>query len=183
MRMETTMRRPIHPLSNSIHLGKGNKPKEINTLSTISTYNEGIDWREEKGILGGDKLEIGISRAHRKQVDRVDRRVGPPIQKWEGHRLVQVGHPIPVKRLVSLNESGTPRIWEDHARAKLTDAEVEAIRDEYETPGPGEPGHVGYKLLARKWGVPKLIIRDICNNTKGNQRAGRSENLRPGRVL
>jgi hypothetical protein len=78
---------------------------------------------------------------------------------------------------VALNESGTQRIGQDHARAKLSNAQVEAIRDEHEAYPHGDPRHVGYRRLAEKWRVSKRTIRDICNYTKRNQWAGRWKRL------
>ena len=79
----------------------------------------------------------------------------------------------PARRFVALNETGTQRIGEDHTRAKLTNAQVEQIRDEYEAHQSGHPQHVGYRLLAKKWGVSKRTIRDICSYKTRNQWAAR----------
>lgn len=58
-----------------------------------------------------------------------------------------------------MSESGKKgrrqRIGEAHANAKLTDAQVEAIRAAYEA------GGTSYKLLATAYGVGKSTIRDI----------------------
>lgn len=85
----------------------------------------------------------------------------------------EVGQALPPRRYVALNESGTQRIGHHHARAKLSNAQVEAIRDEHEAYPLGDPRHVGYRRLAEKWRVSKRTIRDICNYTKRNQWAGR----------
>ena len=82
-------------------------------------------------------------------------------QLWGGRGLAQVGHPP--RRFVALNESGTQRIGQDHARAKLSNAQVEAIRDEHEAYPLGDPRHVGYKRLAEKWRVSKRTIRDTID--------------------
>jgi hypothetical protein len=83
----------------------------------------------------------------------------------------------PARRLVALNETGTQRIGEDHPRAKLTKAQVEQIRDEYEAHQSGHPQHVGYRLLATKWGVSQRTIRDICSYKTRNQWAARWKRL------
>lgn len=44
---------------------------------------------------------------------------------------------------------------EQHHRAKLTDAQVAAIRQQH------RPGKVGYQTLARRYGVGESTIRDI----------------------
>lgn len=81
--------------------------------------------------------------------------------------------PTPVKRYLALNETGTQRIGEDHPRAKLSDATVEAIRDEYEAGQDGSGPYIGYRLLAKKYGVGKRTIRDIVNYRKRNQWAAK----------
>ena len=69
-------------------------------------------------------------------------------------------NPSPVRgRLVALNESGTQRIGEGHQRARLTDAQVDQIRDAYEQGLEGEGPRVGYKTLAKRFGVSKRTVR------------------------
>lgn len=81
---------------------------------------------------------------------------------------------IPVKsRYVALNESGTQRIGEDHPRAKITDAQVESMRDEYEAGLEGTGPRIGYRLLAKKYEVSKRTVRDIVHYLKRNQWADR----------
>lgn len=46
---------------------------------------------------------------------------------------------------------------DSHPHARLTDAQVDWIRDIY------EEGFVGYKTLAQAFGVPKATIQSICN--------------------
>lgn len=82
-------------------------------------------------------------------------------------------NPKPRGKLVALNESGTQRIGEDHPRAKLTDAQVEAMRDDFEAYPVGDPRHLGYRALAKKYGCSKRTARDICNFVKRNQWASR----------
>jgi len=48
------------------------------------------------------------------------------------------------------------RIGEWHQRAKLTDAQVRAIRDDYAA------GRGGYLTLARQYGCGASTVRDIC---------------------
>jgi hypothetical protein len=59
-----------------------------------------------------------------------------------------------MRRTVALNE-GDRRIGEDHQMAKLTDAEVELIRD------LNDHG-LGYKRLAVKFDVSPSCIARIC---------------------
>ncbi len=57
------------------------------------------------------------------------------------------------KRLVAVNESGL-RIGEDHPRAKLTDAEVERLRQLHAE-------GIGYRRLAVIFEVNRATVRDI----------------------
>lgn len=50
---------------------------------------------------------------------------------------------------------------------------MEAIRDEYEDGIEGRGPRIGYRLLAKKWGVSKSTIRGIVTYQKRNQWAGR----------
>lgn len=72
----------------------------------------------------------------------------------------------PRRRVIALNEQGY-RIGQDHQRALLTDAQVEAMRDRHEHDG------VGYRRLAREFGVPRSTARDICSYRRRNQYADR----------
>jgi hypothetical protein len=59
-------------------------------------------------------------------------------------------------RAIRRNHTGH-RMGEDHHRAKLSDAEVAAIRADYR---PGQRGH-GYQSLAYKYETSIWTIRDI----------------------
>lgn len=59
------------------------------------------------------------------------------------------------KKFLALNERSY-RVGETHHRAKLTDIEVDKIRDLHEDDG------LGYRTLARMFDVSKSTIRDIC---------------------
>jgi DNA invertase Pin-like site-specific DNA recombinase len=63
--------------------------------------------------------------------------------------------------LVALNEKGL-RVGETHVNAKLTDAQVEQIR-EANTQG------VSYRLLADRFGHSKSAIAKICRYERRNQ--------------
>lgn len=67
------------------------------------------------------------------------------------------------KRIVAVNEKGN-RIGEDHQRAKLTDREVELIR---------QLRRDGWTLgeIARKFEVSKPTVQGICNGTRRSQTA------------
>lgn len=65
-----------------------------------------------------------------------------------------------VKRTVAVNEKGK-RIGEDHPRAKLTNHEVELIRQLH------AEGWGGYKRLGGKFGVSWAMVRDVV---KGRRR-------------
>lgn len=59
-----------------------------------------------------------------------------------------------MNRLVKVNENGR-RIGEDHQRAKLTDREVDQIRDLRDA-------GMSYGQIAKKMDVGKTTVRDIC---------------------
>jgi len=61
-------------------------------------------------------------------------------------------------KLVGINEKGL-RVGEDHHRAKLTDHDVELIRELHEEHG------LGYRTLAKKFEVSRSLIRHICKYT------------------
>lgn len=52
-------------------------------------------------------------------------------------------------------------IGEDHHNAKLTDAQVEEIRDLYDQRDPKGQRVYGYRKLAVRFGVDRMTIRDI----------------------
>jgi hypothetical protein len=136
------------------NLKSGEKPLQNNAVPTVPTSSPIIDWEREK------YNEMGICRTHREEVGTVGTEPTNLTQLWDGHGLVQVGHPS--RRFVALNESGTQRIGQDHARAKLSNAQVEAIRDEHEAYPLGDPRHVGYRRLAEKWKVSERTIRSFA---------------------
>lgn len=65
-------------------------------------------------------------------------------------------------RVVAVNEIGR-RIGQDHPGAKLTDADVELIRDLHECEG------FSYRALAEKFGVSKMAICHIVKFRRRNQ--------------
>lgn len=58
-------------------------------------------------------------------------------------------------KYVATNDRGY-RIGQDHQGAKLTDAEIEQIRDLHEIAG------WGYRAIARAYGVHKDVVGKIC---------------------
>lgn len=70
-------------------------------------------------------------------------------------------------KLVACNESGE-RVGEDHFNARLTNAQVDEIRDRYEAYPLGHKLHEGYRLLAQAFGVSKRTIRNIVNYERRN---------------
>lgn len=58
-------------------------------------------------------------------------------------------------RMVAVNENGC-RVGETHHRAKLTDHDVDLIRELHEEHG------LSYSQLAEKFGCSKSTIRDYC---------------------
>lgn len=64
--------------------------------------------------------------------------------------------PVAVKtKLVGVDQNGN-RVGEDHGKAKLTDHDIDLIRELHEEHG------LGYRTLARKFETSKSTIRDIC---------------------
>ena len=69
----------------------------------------------------------------------------------------QVVPPTSRKIYVAVDENGV-RIGETHGNAKLSDKQVDEIRDLREAGGPGSR----YRDLAEKFAVPKETIAKIC---------------------
>lgn len=67
-------------------------------------------------------------------------------------------------RVVAVNDRGR-RIGQDHPNAKLTDADVELIRDLHESEG------LSYSALAEKFGVSKMAICYIVKCRRRDQAA------------
>ena len=59
-----------------------------------------------------------------------------------------------VRQLVSIDDNGR-RVGQDHPKARLTDSQVEDMRARYEA------GGIGYKALARLYGVSRSTARSI----------------------
>lgn len=74
-------------------------------------------------------------------------------------------------KLVALNEKGQ-RIGETHHRARLTDEDVDIIRDLHEEYG------LGYKVLADKFEVSKSLIRYICKYERRAQTTTRYKRVK-----
>jgi hypothetical protein len=162
------MARRNHPVTNLQPTQTGQKPSEDNAVTNVTNFSPTIETELE--VL--DNLNMG--GLYRDELVTLVTSVTPPgAQKWEPGARVQVGHPQSAKRFVALNEEGTQRIGEDHPRAKLSDAQVEQIRDEYEAHPQGHPEHVGYRLLAKKWNIHPSMVRNIVTYRRRNQWAGR----------
>ncbi|WP_323026548.1 hypothetical protein [Castellaniella sp.] len=67
-------------------------------------------------------------------------------------------------RTVGVNDLGY-RVGEDHANARLTDHDVELIRQLHETDG------MSYATLATKFSVSKSAVADICRYRRRAQAA------------
>lgn len=67
-----------------------------------------------------------------------------------------------MKKVVAVNENGA-RIGEDHPRAKLTDEQVDRIRD------LREDYEMTYDQLAAMYSVPKTTIASICQYARRAQ--------------
>ena len=66
-----------------------------------------------------------------------------------------------IASVVALNEAGR-RIGEAHPRAVLDDVEIDHMRERHEEYPPGHPLHMGYRKLAKLFGVSKTAARKIC---------------------
>jgi len=62
-------------------------------------------------------------------------------------------------RLVAINDRGY-RIGESHSNSKLSDKDVEEIRDLHEF------ANMGYRQIATYYGVKKSIVAEICRYEK-----------------
>jgi hypothetical protein len=71
---------------------------------------------------------------------------------------------IKIIKFISTNDRGY-RIGESHHNSKLTDKEVEEIRDLHEF------GNMPYRFIAREYGVCKTIVAEICRYEKRCQTA------------
>lgn len=74
--------------------------------------------------------------------------------------LIAAEHPK-VSRIVGLVYKA--RVGEDHQKATLSDRQVEEMRDRYEAGLDGSGPKVGYRVLAKLFGVSKRTVRDIVN--------------------
>lgn len=71
-----------------------------------------------------------------------------------------------MQKTVAVNDAGL-RVGEDHPNAKLTDAEVERIRELHEVEG------LSYSVLAEKFEQSKGAIAKICKYERRAQTAVR----------
>lgn len=69
------------------------------------------------------------------------------------------------------------RVGEDHQKARLSDAEVEAMRDRFEAYDVEDPRHEGYRALARAFGVSKGTVRAIVTYRRRNTTPDRWKRL------
>lgn len=67
-------------------------------------------------------------------------------------------------KLIGVNDKGL-RVGEDHQRAKLTDQDVERMRQLHEVDG------IGYRRLCKMFEVSHTAVRRICNYEMRNQAA------------
>lgn len=73
---------------------------------------------------------------------------------------------------IALNQWGR-RIGEGHPRARLTDHEIDLMREMHEQHPVGDPKHLGYKKLARMFEVDRSQVRHICHYRQRAQTAAR----------
>lgn len=142
-------RKPSHLYPAPIQPSSHQEPMQINALSTLSTSSSYKG--SEKGV---ETLNRGVA-GFQKTGGEADRSIGP----------ASLGEPDArgVSHLVG----------EHHPRAKLSDAECELIRLEYEAGIEGSGPRIGYRALAKKWNTSKITIRDIVNMRRRNARPER----------
>jgi len=58
------------------------------------------------------------------------------------------------------------KFGEDAPGAKLSDHEVDLIRELHEEYPPGHPAHLGYRKLAVRFGVSRNAISNYCRYLK-----------------
>lgn len=73
--------------------------------------------------------------------------------------------------VVAVNERGR-RIGETHHNAVLSDADVDRMRDRHEDDG------VGFRKIAREFGVARSTVRNICNYERRAQTPERWKTIR-----
>jgi hypothetical protein len=81
---------------------------------------------------------------------------GAPIRVEDSDQIVP---PTSRKVFVAVDENGL-RIGESHPNAKLTDAQVDEIRDLHEEHG------LSYNAIAEKFNIPKVTAQRICNYSR-----------------
>lgn len=157
MKLPTRYPPPSHPQSTS-------KPNENSPLSTLSTYSNDIEKE------GGKREYIGPQGTIGKRADRVDRWIGSTTD-------APAQNTVKRPQAVALTEPdgrGVPhRVGDDHPLTKLSDEQVEQIRDEYEDGVEGRGPRIGYRALAKKYGTNKRTVRDIVNYKRRNAWAAR----------
>ncbi len=77
------------------------------------------------------------------------------------------------RRVIGVTDKGA-RVGEDHQRARLTDEQVDLMRDLY------EEGLVGYRTLARYFGVSRTTVMSICRYERRNATADAYKTIREG---
>jgi len=145
-----------------------------------------VGGRPSCGVLGIGRLQA-LDRQSRSTIAKVFHDLRGPIASRPGAiTLPPLGDPTEENSAAILGALADPRaarriavgepdargiphpVGEYHPKARLSDADVEAIRQEYEAHPEGHPLHVGYRALASKWGVGKRTIRDIVNMNRRN---------------
>ena len=71
-----------------------------------------------------------------------------------------------MKRLIDVNDQGY-RVGESHHNARLSNAQVEDMREKY------EHHFWGYRRLAKQFGVSRTTVKRICLMEQRNQTADR----------
>lgn len=66
------------------------------------------------------------------------------------------------EQVVGVNEQGRV-VGESHQWATLTDHECDLMRSMHEEYEVGHPKHLGYRRLAKMFGVGRTTVRQICN--------------------
>jgi hypothetical protein len=111
-------------------------------------------YKNEKGE--GRNLENGPNR----KVEGVGGYTDP-------NRALAEAKTTSVKRGVLLSENRKV-VGDDHGKTRLSDTEVERMRDLFEAYPEGHPQHLGYRALGKMFNCSKRTARDICNYSRRN---------------
>jgi len=74
-----------------------------------------------------------------------------------------------IMRVVKHHEGHHHTRGEAHPKAVLSDHEIELMRQLHEEYAVGDSRHLGYRRLAKLFGVAKTTVRHFCNYERRNK--------------